>query len=183
MRSLPAAVLILAMAAALLPEGPRYAAEHRLHRATATFQSLVAGPHAVPDLDRALAQIGSTALGAAPALPGDWRPINLAGSAFLLAHRPDRALDTYGKALELGERPELDLNLGRAYASLGRRERAVSAFLRAGWVSPAVLEGLPKEVREPLWLEIGRLEQRLVTGRLPGPPPLPLEGLGQSGGG
>jgi tetratricopeptide (TPR) repeat protein len=169
------AVLIVVIVAALLPEASRYAAERRLYRATAALQLLIAKPQGVPDPDGVLAWIASTALDASAALPGDWRPVNLAGSAYLVANQAGRALDTYRQALELGERPEIDFNLGRASMNLGRRESATTALLRAGWVSPATLSGLPREVRGALLSEIDRLEKRLLAGRLEAPPPLPLE--------
>lgn len=172
------AVMIVLIGAALLPEASRYAAERGLYRATAGLQLLIAKPNDVSDPDRILAWIRSTALDASAALPGDWRPVNLAGSTYLLANRAGQALEVYRRALDLGERPEIDFNLGRAYANLGRRERAVAALLRAGWVSPRLLSGLPTEVRGALLSEIDRLEGRLLTGGLAAPPPLPLDVTG-----
>lgn len=166
-------VLSLLLVAALVPELSRYAAERRLYQASAVLRSVFARPRALPDAGGAVAWVASTASAVAADLPGDWRPLNLAGSAWLLARQPDQALDRYRSALTLGERPEIGLNVGRAYASLGRHDRAAAAFLRAGWISPAVLASLPSASRDALRSELAALEQKLVTGRL-GAPPAPV---------
>ena len=114
-------------------------------------------------------------------LPGDWRPLNLAGAALLLGRQPEQALERYREALKLGERPEIDVNVGRAYASLGRDDHAMAAFLRAGWVSPAVLAWLPNATGEALRPALSALEQQLVEGRLSAPPALPPD-LTSAGG-
>jgi len=166
-------ILPVLIVAALVPELSRYAAERRLYQASAILRSVFARPHELANSGGVVAWVASTASAVAPDLPGDWRPLNLAGSAWLLARQADRALDKYREALALGERPEIDANVGRAYASLGRHDRAAAAFLRAGWISPAVLSSLPSAPRDALRSELAALEQKLLTGRLGAPPPVP----------
>ncbi len=166
----------LAVAAALLallaPELPRYAAERRIGLATAGFRTLLDRADA-PETANELVAIGQSALAVAGRLPGDPRPWILGGSAYLLTRQPERALENYREALATGERAEIDLNLGRAYALARRRESAEAAFLRAGWISPEILSGLAEPVRKPLLAEIARLTEELRAGRLSAPPPLP----------
>jgi len=164
-------ILAVLIVAALVPELSRYAAERRLYQASAILRSVFARPHELANSGGVVAWAASTASAVAADLPGDWRPLNLAGSAWLLARRADLALDRYREALALGERPEIDANVGRAYASLGRHDRAAAAFLRAGWISPAVLSSLPRPSRDALRSELAALEQKLLTGRLGAPPP------------
>jgi tetratricopeptide (TPR) repeat protein len=165
--------LALIILAALTPELFRYAAERRLYQASTVVRLVFAGHPAIANPGGALEWATSVAGDAAGSLPGDWRPLNLAGSALLLARQPDRALERYREALALGERPEIDVNVGRAYASLGRHDEATAAFLRAGWVSPAVLASLPASTRDALQSELRRLERELTSGRLAAPPALP----------
>lgn len=166
--------LAVLVAAAMAPELSRYAAERRLHQASARLQSIVAArPPAVVDRATAAALAAATARGAAASLPGDWRPLNIAGSAWLIARQPAQALEEYRAALARGERPEVVVNLGRAYASLGRQDLAAAAFLRAAWISPAVLTGLPAAARDALSPRLTALERDLTAGRLAAPPPPP----------
>ena len=158
--------LALLVLAAALPEIPRYVAERRLYQASAMLRSVLARPHAVPNPGGVIAWAGSVAAGVAGDLPGDWRPLNVAGSALLLTRQPERALERYREALGRGERPEIDLNAGRAYASLGRHDLARAAFVRAGWISPAVLASLPGPTREAIGPELADLEVRLTRGQL-----------------
>jgi tetratricopeptide (TPR) repeat protein len=165
--------LALLVAGALLPELSRYAAERRLYEVSAVLQVVATRSRDVPNPSGAVMWAASTALALASDLPGDWRPLNVAGSALLLVRQADQALARYRQALELGERPEIDVNVGRAYARLGRDDHAASAFLRAGWVSPAVLSWLPDATRDALRAELAALEHALVNGRLLAPPALP----------
>src|SRR5262245_57553559 len=116
------------------------------------------------------------AIDAGRRVPGDWRPLNLAGSAWLFAGRPERAVEIYRRALALGERPELDVNLARAYAALGRPDAARTALLRAAWISPAILEGFPAATQAALKPELEALERRLVGGTLVAPAPASSSG-------
>jgi hypothetical protein len=173
MRRLRAALAIVALAAALVPELPRYAAERRLYQAGALIRLVVARPRAVSDPGRALEHVTMAAAAAARDLPGDPRPPMLEGAARLLARQPEQALARYRDAWALGERPEIAVNLGRAYALLGRPGDARAAYLRAGWASPAVLASLPPAVQALLHAELAEREANLRAGRLTAPPPLP----------
>lgn len=173
MRRLAAVGLALLALAALVPEFQRYAAERALHRLTGVFQLVLAEPRALRDPRGALAWVASSAGELTADVRGDWRPLNLAAAALLVAERYEAALARYREVTALGERPEVDMNLGRAWAGLGRHERATTAFLRAGWVSPALLSTLPRETRQTVEAEVRRLEAALLSGRLTAPPPLP----------
>ena len=176
MKFVRAAAVIAGLAALLYPELPRYAAERRVGRATAAFRSLIVRADD-PSIADDLVAVGQSALEAAARLPGDPRPWILGGSAYLLTRQPEPALENYRAALATGERAEIDLNLGRAYALARRRESAEAAFLRAGWISPEILAALAEPVRKPLLAEIARLEDELRAGRLAAPPALPPEEL------
>jgi tetratricopeptide (TPR) repeat protein len=174
MRLLRAALALAVLAAFAAPELPRYAAERRVGFATAAFRSLVAR-NEDPETARNIAAIGELALSTAGDLPGDPRPWMVAGSSCLVTNRPERALEYYREAFATGERAEIDLNLGRAYALLKRQDAAETAFLRAGWISPEILASLPETMRAPLLAEVARLSGLLRQGRLDAPPPVPAE--------
>jgi hypothetical protein len=167
--ALAACVLLLALAA---PEIPRYAAEKRVGWSTAAFQSLLDAPQA-PDTLARIESVGELALSTTAALPGDPRPWMIGASSYLVTAQPQRALEFYRSALGTGERSEIDLNLGRSYIAIGRREAGDAAFLRAGWISPEILASLPETPRQALLAQIARLDGELRQGRLAAPPPLP----------
>jgi tetratricopeptide (TPR) repeat protein len=172
MKGLRALAIAGALAVLVAPEFPRYAAERRIGSSTSAFRSLL-DRRGDPEAGRDLVAIGESALAVAARLPGDPRPWILGGSAYLVTGQPEQALENYRQALATGERAEIDLNLGRAYALLKRRESADQAFLRAGWISPEILATLPEAVKDPLLAEIARLSRELSEGRLAAPPPLP----------
>ncbi len=161
-----------ALSALVAPELPRYAAERQVGFATAAFRSLL-DRASEPETGAELLRVGQVALATTANLPGDPRPWMIAGSAFLVTGQPERALETYRDAFATGERTEIDLNLGRAYALAKRRESAEAALLRAGWISPEILASLPPAVKDPLLFRIEQLSQELRAGRLAAPPPLP----------
>jgi cytochrome c-type biogenesis protein CcmH/NrfG len=173
-RLLPSALLLAALAALVWPEIPRYAAERRVGYATTAFRALL-DRSGDPETALNIAALGEAALGTTGRLPGDPRPWVLAGSSCLVTGRPERALEFYREAFATGERAEIDLNLGRAYAMSKRDSSARAAYLRAGWISPEILAAQPAEVRDPALAEIGRLAEELRRGRLAAPPPLPSE--------
>ena len=173
MRVLSAAMSVLILTVAVAPELSRYAAERRLYRATAVLRLFFARPHEIPNSAHALQWAASTAAEASAGLPGDWRPLNTAGSALLFARRPEAALEKYRQALALGERPEVDVNVGRVYATLGRAEQAMAALLRAGWISPSLFDGLPPPAKAALRSQLDDFERRLRNGTLAAPPPKP----------
>ena len=169
--TIAAAALLAALA---WPELFRYSAERRLGDATNAFRALLERA-SDPDTGRNLIVVGQAGLAVAGALPGDPRPWILGGSSFLVTNQPQPALETYREAFATGERSEIDLNLGRAYAMLGRRENAERAFVRAGWVSPEILDSLPEAMRDKAAAEVKRLTRDLYGGRLTEPPPLPAD--------
>src|SRR5262245_10107748 len=144
-------VLLVLILLALVPEYGRYSAERLLYRTSSAIRSaLFARTREATGRTAMLVEAASQARGAAGALPGDWRPLTVAGAALRLGGQPDQAIETYREALRLGERPEVVLNLGRAYASSGRTDSARTAYLRAAWVSPPVLSGLTKATQDAL---------------------------------
>ena len=173
MRILRGLLLAGVLAWALAPELPRYVAERMLRPATDSLRYLVSHPGEVSEPRGALDRIQEMALAAAPGLPGDSRPLVLAGSCRLVGADIAGALEFYRRALDLGERPEIDLNAGRAYESNGETAKAAAAFLRAVWISPALAPALLPDVKIRALSEYERLEAELRAGRLASPPPLP----------
>jgi len=173
-RLLFGALVLAALTALAWPEVPRYEAERRVGYATNAFRALLdrAGD---PETAQNIAAVGGSAILAASHLPGDPRPWVLAGSSCLVTGRPEKAIEFYREAFATGERSEIDLNLGRAYGLLKREDSARAAYLRAGWISPEILMGLPAAARDQVLVEIGRLAAELREGRLAAPPPLPPE--------
>ena len=169
----------LALTVALAPELSRYLADRQLYRATSLLYAVQANATGM-ESTRALDFVTSEALDAVRALPGDPRPWMLAGSARLIARNPAEAVDLYQRALRVEERPEIDLNLGRAYMMLGLREKASAVLLRAGWINPAIVTSLPEIARDPLVQAIAETEASLRSGRLKAPPPPPTAHPGPS---
>ena len=178
MRLLAAIVGTALLAALAAPEIPRYSAERRVGWATAAFQQLLESSQPQgPDTGRQLQAVGQMALSTTTALPGDPRPWMIGASSFLVTGQPQRALDFYRAALGTGERSEIDLNLGRAYAGLNRLDAADAALLRAGWISPEILGSIAQPGRDALLVKIADLDADLRAGRLAAPPPLPADAL------
>lgn len=173
MRILRPLLVLAALIALLRPERPRYAAERRLRVAGAHFQFLLAPTEQVSDTNSALDRVAERALSATRALPGDPRPWVLAGSAQLAAGRGELALELYRYAFARGERAEIDTNIGRVYMLLGKEQDGHAAFLRGGWVSPALLEFMPPRVSQRVRSQITHLEAELAAGRLTAPPRAP----------
>lgn len=173
MKLLATAVLGIVLAALASPEVVRYAAERRLARANAAFDLVLTRPTAVPSVIGMLEAITEAAVAAAPVLPGDSRAWILAGSSQLVARNAERALNCYREALASGERAEIHLNFGRAAALSGRMSVADAAFVRAIWISPALLTAVPPGFLERAAAEVARLEAELTAGRLAAPPPPP----------
>jgi len=144
-----------------------------LRPATDALRYVVSHPGEVSDPRGALDHIEQIALSAAPGLPGDSRPLVLAGSCRLVGGDTAGALEFYRRALALGERAEIDLNVGRAYEVSGETEKAAAAFLRALWISPALSPALLPDVKSAALQQYNRLEAQLRAGRLASPPPLP----------
>jgi tetratricopeptide (TPR) repeat protein len=173
MRILRGLLLAGALAWALAPEVPRYRAERVLQAASNALRYLVTHPAEVADPRGALERIEQAALSAAAGLPADSRPWIIAGSSRLVASNADGALELYRTALGLGERAEIDLNMGRAWETRGDPQKAMAAYLRAVWIAPALFPALLPDVQAPLRTEYDRLVGELRAGRLTSPPPMP----------
>jgi tetratricopeptide (TPR) repeat protein len=173
MRILRAAAVLVALAALALPEVLRYAAERRLARANAAFDYVLARPAEVENAIGVLEALTEAAVTTAPVLVGDSRAWVLAGSSQLVARNAERALGCYREALAVGERAEIHLNLGRAAALAGQKGTADAAFLRALWISPALVRAVPPEFVTQALVDVARLEAELKAGRLTTPPPRP----------
>ena len=165
--------LTLLLAWAFSPEIRRYRAERSLRAGSRALAFLLAHPSEIETPPEALQRIFQLATSAAADLPRDPRPRLLAGSARLVAGEPELALDSYREALTAGEKAETELNMGRAYEALGRQEAARAAYLRAVWISPALLPLLLPDAAGPLRTEVERLENDLKAGRQKAPPPIP----------
>ena len=173
MRFLRGLLLAGAVAWALAPELPRYRAERILHSASDALRYLITHPAEVADPRGALDRIEQAALSAAAGLPADSRPWILAGSSRLVASNADGALELYRTALGLGERAEIDLNMGRAWETRGDPQKAMASWLRAVWIAPALFPALLPDVQASLRTEYDRLVGELRDGRLTAPPPPP----------
>lgn len=166
------AVLAL-LAAAYAPELARYRAERALRGASGALQFVLTRPSEISDPPAALGRVAAVAEEATRGLPGDPRPWILTGSTRLVAGEPARAIESYRTAFTLGERAETDLNLARGWEALGETGKSQAAYVRAGWISPALLPLLLPDVAEPIAREVARLEVDLKAGRLKQPPPMP----------
>jgi tetratricopeptide (TPR) repeat protein len=173
MRLLRGLLLAGALAWAFAPEVPRYRAERILRASSDALRYLVTHPAEVADPRGALERIDQAALSAAAALPADSRPWIIAGSSRLVASNADGALELYRAALALGERAEIDLNMGRAWETRGDSQKAMAAYLRAVWIAPALFPALLPDVQASLRAEYVKLEEDLRAGRLTAPPPMP----------
>lgn len=169
-RALPAVVALIGVLA-VWPEFAAYRAERRLRAFEDGLRTLAARP-ADAARDRALVALGDAAFPLAAAQPGDPRALVLAGSARLLARDTAGALAGYRAALRTGERAEIDLDLARAHLQERDMTAAQAALVRAGWVSPTLVHGLPKPARRSLLREVKGLVRRLKAGRLAAPPSL-----------
>lgn len=174
MKRLFAIAISIALVFAIAPEFGRYRGEHRLYQATALFQAMLdnnAGFDRAEIFNAAL----TSATEAAISLKGDSRPLILAGSLFLFAEQPANALVFYRRALALGERAEIDLNMGRGYEMAGDRVSASAAILRAAWINPQIVSSLPLNVQAAVQATVAQNEELLREDRLSAPPPLPSQ--------
>ncbi|MEO6027324.1 MAG: O-antigen ligase family protein, partial [Candidatus Binatia bacterium] len=174
-RRVLAILTVLVLGAALVPELSRYAAERRLADATQAIAAVAAGGRVVPAEAPTLDRLGAVARATADANPSDTRGLIAAGTAALVAGKPGAAQTWYRAALARGERPEIDLNLARAFALDGRREQAEAALLRAAWLSPVLLGTLPSADQSRIGTAVADWADRLARGALTAPPPLPAE--------
>lgn len=163
----------LALAMLVRPEVLRYVSERRLGAADSAFELTLGRFTEIENASDVLHRISDRATAAARWLPGDSRGWVLAGSCQLVAGNADRALGFYRQALAIGERAEIDLNLGRAEAVLRRDDNARAAFVRSVWISPALVPAIPPAFADPVNARIARLEAELRAGRLAALPPIP----------
>ncbi len=166
-----AAVLLLA-AATVTAEVERYRAERTLGRLTAAAESAQRAGRSAALLDPRL--FDAPVQRVASHLPGDPRAPIVAGAVHLLARDAPGALAWYAHALTDGERAEVDLNIGRAAMMRHDLALAQAAFLRAGWLSPALLTELPEAARTPLLKELARRTADLQDGSAGAIPPTPV---------
>ena len=174
MRSVRAALVVLLLAGASLPEARRYRAERLLWRMHAAADLLASDPAHAPDPHATVEWIARSAAEASAALPGDGRPWLIAGEARLDGRDPAGALELFRRASDAAERADVDFEMGRALVLLREFGPAQEALVRAAWISPAVLLPLPDAARESLEREMARLEAELRQGRMKNPPPRPL---------
>lgn len=170
MRVLRALAIALALAFLLRPEVLRYRAERRLGAANAAFEYILSRTTEVADTPAILDRISAAAISVAGDLPGDSRAWVLAGSCQLVLRNAERALGFYREALAAGERAEIHLNVGRAYAVLEQPDYAAAAFLRAVWISPVLLRAVPPDFAPRIESELRGLEADLKSGKLSAPP-------------
>lgn len=69
------------------------------------------------------------------------------GSQYLVMHVPDAAIETYRRALRLEPRPEIYLNIARAYLMEGNRAEARRNFRVALQLSPSFRKQIPRGLR------------------------------------
>lgn len=165
-RIVVALVLLLGVG---IPELARYRAERELRRLITAATLATSGRLPAPTAGAVLRGASEKLADLAGKMPGDARPRMYAGSAAMLAHSPYRAVELYFDALACGERGEIDLNLGLAFAAL-EDSRAEPMFLRAVWVSPGLRKSVPAAYRERVRQELAR---RSRPGRVIDPPGLP----------
>ncbi len=79
--------------------------------------------------------------------PGDVGVLIALGSQYLVMRVPDTALETYRRALRLEPRPEIYLNIGRAYLMEGKRAEARRNFRVALRLSPSFRKQIPRGLR------------------------------------
>jgi hypothetical protein len=165
MRALKPVLVLAALAVVMAPEIVRYRGERSLYRLTALAQSLPRQPLSEVERLSAIAEV-SRAAERLTTYPADWRPVQLSGVAALFAKNPQRAIEMLSSTSRLGERPEVDVDLGLAYAALNRRVDADAAMLRAAWVSPAVVKQLEQQTGARFGARVEALEAKLHSGRL-----------------
>ncbi len=126
------AILAALLVACVVPELARYQGERRLRMVDATMQAIVLRAKEPAPLLRRLSEDAA----ATRTYPGDWRPLVAAGSASYAAGDYAQAIELFERANSLGERPEIDINLGACFLKLGDTRRAEELFARALQMSP-----------------------------------------------
>ncbi|MFA6958671.1 MAG: hypothetical protein WC538_22610 [Thermoanaerobaculia bacterium] len=166
LRFVTALVLLLGVA---IPELARYRAERELRRLITAAMVATSGRVAAPVAGALLRGASQKLADLASRMPGDARPRMYAASSAMLSGATNRAVELYFGALACGERGEIDVNLGLAFAAL-EDSRAEPMFVRAVWVSPGLRKSVPAAYRERVRQEIAR---RSGPGLVVDPPSLP----------
>jgi tetratricopeptide (TPR) repeat protein len=133
------AVLAVMTIALIVPEIARYAGERRLQLIEITMIAIASRAKEPVPLLRRLSEDAA----ATRTYPGDWRPLVAAGQASYLAGDYAQAVVYFERANAMGERPEIDVNLGLTLLKQGDTRRAEQLFARAVSLSPK----LAKEIR------------------------------------
>lgn len=96
------------------------------------------------------------------------------GSVSWLERDLEKARELYVRSIDLEERAETDLNLGRVERALGREELSAALFRRALWVQPRLADALPAGVdRAGIAADLDAVGASLAHGgRAPGFPSL-----------
>lgn len=170
MRVLRIAAAAAVLLALLAPELSRYRAERELRRLTSVAMAAASGSVPAASATALLRESSSRLARLARSMPGDVRPRMYAASASLVARDTERAIALYLDALRCGERGEVDVNLGRAFAAAGD-SRATAMFERAVWISPRLIDSVPEPYRARVREGVAR---RTQTGAVFDPPPLPV---------
>jgi tetratricopeptide (TPR) repeat protein len=133
-------VLAVVIIILVLPEIPRYAGERRLRMIEATMAAIVTRARDPQPYLRRLSEDAE----ATRTYPGDWRPLVAAGRASYLAGDYAQSAVLFERASALGERPEIDVNLGLALLRRGETRRAEELFARAVALSPKLAEEIDR---------------------------------------
>lgn len=157
------------LAVVVSQEMSRYRAERELRRLTTAAMVAMSGRVAGPTAGALLRGASERLEELGRAMPGDPRPRMYAASAAMLAGAPQRAIELYYSALACGERGETDVNLGLAFVRM-EDSRAEAMFVRAVWLSPALIDSVPETYRERVRHIIAR---RSAPGGAVEPPALP----------
>ena len=163
-------VAVALLAGIALPELSTYRAERELRRMITAARVAMSGRVAGPTAGALLRGASERLEQLAGSMPGDPRPRMYAASAAMLAGSHQRAVDLYLSALACGERGETDVNLGLAFSRL-EDSRAEAMFVRAVWLSPALIDSVPETYRERVRHIIAR---RSGPGGAVEPPALPV---------
>ena len=133
----PAALLGLALAVALGGQTVRLRDRLLANRLLRQVQGLTVAAANAGRLSSGLVAANLAALRRAAELdPTDVQILTTRASQFMLLERPQAALAAYQEALALEPRPEIYLNIARAYLAAGDMPRAQATFERARRLDP-----------------------------------------------
>lgn len=163
---------LLVLLGLAIPELARYRAERELRRLITAAVLATSGRLPAATAGPLLRGASEKLADLARAMPGDARPRMYAASAAMLSRAQYRAVELYLGAVACGERGEVDVNLGLAFASM-EDSRAEPMFVRAVWVSPALIKSVPAAYRDRVRREIARRANPAKGLDPPGLPALP----------